>query len=159
MIVVRQVDYLELRDRQALLDVLDAYSRDPMGAGHPLAEDVRARLCDDLSRIPGAVSFLAWAEDLPVGLINGFLGYSTFKARPLINVHDIAVVPAWRGRGVARQLLQALQDYARELGCCKLTLEVLSGNRRARQAYISFGFEDYALDPDAGTAIFMQKWL
>lgn len=159
MIDVRQVDYRHDRDRRALLEVLDAYSRDPMGAGHPLDEDVRARLCDDLSAFAGAVSFLAWAGEVPVGLINGFLGYSTFKARPLMNVHDIAVIPQWRGQGVGKQLLRALQDHAREQGCCKLTLEVLSGNERARQAYLKFGFEDYALDPDAGTAMFMQKWL
>jgi ribosomal protein S18 acetylase RimI-like enzyme len=159
MIDVRQVDYRDGIDRQAFLEVLDAYSRDPMGAGHPLAEDVRARLCDDLSQIPSAVSFLAWADDVPVGLINGFFGYSTFKALPLMNVHDIAVMPQWRGQGVGKLLLQALQDHACQQGCCKLTLEVLSGNQRARQAYLAFGFEDYALDPEVGTAMFMQKWL
>jgi ribosomal protein S18 acetylase RimI-like enzyme len=94
-----------------------------------------------------------------VGLLNAFLGFSTFKAKPLMNIHDIAVQPQWRGQGVGRALLQAIQTHAQRLGCCKLTLEVLSGNHQAQRSYRAFGFEDYALDPAAGVAGLMQKWL
>lgn len=159
MIETRLVNYQDSVDRDAFVYVLDVYSRDPMGAGEPLDADVKRRLCDDLARFPGAVSILAWSGNEPVGLINGFLGYSTFKARPLLNIHDIAVVPGFRGRGVGRQLLQAMQVHAARQGCCKLTLEVLSGNEPARRAYLKFGFADYALDPEVGTAMFMQKWI
>jgi hypothetical protein len=40
-----------------------------------------------------------------------------------------------------------------------LTLEVLSGNGVAKQAYARFGFEQYALSAATGQALFMQKWL
>jgi len=36
-------------------------------------------------------------------------------------------------------------------GCCKLTLEVLDANTRARDLYQSVGFEDYALGDHAST--------
>lgn len=159
MIEVRKVDYSNAAQCEALLMVLDAYARDPMGGATPLPEDTRQRLCQDLARFPGAVSFLAWEGEQAVGLVNAFMGYSTFKARPLMNVHDIAVLQPWRGKGIGKMLLQALEDYAVQKGCCKLTLEVLTGNEVARNAYVRFGFEDYSLDPRAGTAVFMQKWL
>ena len=76
-----------------------------------------------------------------------------------MNVHDIAVDPSYRGQGVGQALLTALQDYARALGCCKLTLEVLSGNAVAQQSYQRFGFEQYALSEATGRALFLQKWL
>jgi hypothetical protein len=38
-------------------------------------------------------------------------------------------------------------------------LEVLTGNERALRSYEQFGFEPYTLDPAAGQASFMQKWL
>lgn len=44
-------------------------------------------------------------------------------------------------------------------GCCKLTLEILTGNARAMTSYLHFGFEPYTLDPKAGQASFMHKWL
>ena len=158
-ITVRRADYTDARDRAALLDLLDAYAQDPMGGGTPLADDVKARLCDELAALPSAASFIAWIGDEAVGLVNTFEGYSTFKARPLLNVHDIAVLPAHRARGVGQALLAACEAHARERGCCKITLEVLSGNTRALCSYERFGFAPYVLDPAEGNALLMQKWL
>ena len=156
---VRRADYRAPADRAALVALLDAYAQDPMGGGTPLADDVKARLCDELAALPSAASFIAWIGDEAVGLVNTFEGYSTFKARPLLNVHDIAVLPAQRGRGVGQALLAACEAHARERGCCKLTLEVLSGNQRALRSYQRFGFAPYVLDPAEGHALLMQKWL
>ena len=92
-------------------------------------------------------------------MINCFEGYSTFKARPLLNIHDIVVHPDYRGAGVGQALLGAAHDLARTRGCCKLTLEVLSGNALAMRSYARHGFANYQLDPAAGQAVLMQKWL
>ena len=156
---VRPVDYQNPQHRQALVMLLEAYALDPMGGGHTLPADVKARLCDDLAARQGTASFIAWLDDAPVGLVNCIEGYSTFKARPLMNIHDIAVLPGQRGQGVGQALLAAAQQHAQERGCCKLTLEVLTGNARALTSYLGFGFEPYALDPAAGQASFMHKWL
>jgi len=158
-LTVLPVDYHNVEHRHALVMLLDAYARDPMGGGEGLAEDVKARLCDDLAARPDAASFIAWRDGQPVGLVNCIEGYSTFKARPLMNIHDIAVLPGHRGQGVGQSLLQAAQDHARARGCCKLTLEVLTGNLVALRSYERFGFAPYALDPAAGQASFMQKWI
>ncbi len=159
MLNVRRVNYRDPADARALVMLLDAYARDPMGGGEGLAEDVKARLCSDLAAHPLASSFIAWRAEQAVGLVNCIEGYSTFKARPLLNIHDIAVLPAHRGQGVGQALLAAAEGHARERGCCKLTLEVLTGNAVALRSYERFGFAPYALDPAAGQASFMQKWL
>jgi ribosomal protein S18 acetylase RimI-like enzyme len=158
-LTVQRVDYLDADHAQALVFLLNAYAQDPMGGGEALNPEAAARLCLDLSRIPGAASFIAWSDNKPIGLINCLEGYSTFKAKPLLNVHDIAVLAGHRGQGVGNALLQAAEDHARSRGCCKLTLEVLSGNAPAMRSYKRFGFEQYELDPAAGQAQFMQKWL
>ena len=134
-ITVRRADYASALDRTALVDLLGAYAIDPMGGGAPLADEVRASLCDRLAQVPLAISFIAWLEGEAVGLVNCFEGFSTFKARPLLNVHDLVVLPAHRARGVGQALLAAAQKHAQERGCCKLTLEVLSGNARALRSY------------------------
>jgi ribosomal protein S18 acetylase RimI-like enzyme len=158
-LTVRPVNYRDAADAQALVMLLDAYARDPMGGGEGLTEDVKSRLCSDLAERASAASFIAWREGQPVGLINCIEAYSTFKARPLMNIHDIAVLPAHRGQGVGQALLAAAQAHALARGCCKLTLEVLSGNTVAWRSYERFGFTPYALDPAAGQANLMQKWL
>jgi GNAT superfamily N-acetyltransferase len=161
--ITRRVDYRKPQDRAALTALLNHYAQDPMGGGTPLAPEALARLCDDLAIRPFAFSFIALAQtaqgEQPAGLINCFEGYSTFKAAPLINIHDIVVHSDWRGKGVAQQLMQAVELEARARAACKITLEVLTGNHTAMKSYERFGFAPYALDPKAGTATFMQKWL
>lgn len=158
-LAVKPVDFSDSIQVRTFVGLLDMYARDPMGGGQGLANEVKARLPIDLASWPGGVHLIAWAGDEAVGLLNAFMGYSTFKARPLMNIHDIAVKTEWRGQGVGQALLGQLQLIAQSRGCCKLTLEVLLGNTPARQAYERFGFEDYALDPQMGAAAFMQKWL
>jgi ribosomal protein S18 acetylase RimI-like enzyme len=85
-----------------------------------------------------------------VGAAVCFIGFSTFAARPLLNLHDLAVVPELRGRGIGRALLRAVEERARALGCCKLTLEVVQENTQARALYERFGFADGAPGPGGG---------
>ncbi|MCB1907347.1 MAG: GNAT family N-acetyltransferase [Rhodocyclaceae bacterium] len=154
---IRPTDLSEPAEADAWLRLLDHYARDPMGGGRPLSGDARAHLVERLRSRPDFVGMLAWAGSDVVGLANAFEGFSTFAARPLLNLHDIVVRSDRRGRGIGQRLLRAMEAAARERGCCKLTLEVLSNNQRALASYRRFGFRDYQLDPDAGTARFMEK--
>jgi GNAT superfamily N-acetyltransferase len=56
-------------------------------------------------------------------------------------------------------MLQQAEQLARQLGCCKLTLEVLTQNHPARRSYLAFGFEPYQLQPERGHAEFWHKKL
>ncbi|MHB1214783.1 MAG: GNAT family N-acetyltransferase [Thiobacillus sp.] len=143
----------------ALLDLLDAYARDPAGGGEPLGEFARANLVSELAARPFIFSVLAFDGDTPVGLVNAIEGFSTFACRPLVNVHDVVVAASHRGRGIAARLFAEVETIARERGACKLTLEVLDGNAPARALYHRLGFAPYRLDPAMGHAQFMQKWL
>jgi GNAT superfamily N-acetyltransferase len=58
---------------------------------------------------------------------------------------------------IGKKLLQAIEDLAREKNCCKITLEVLEGNKSAQQVYLKAGFAGYVLDPEMGHALFWQK--
>ncbi len=156
---IRQADYRDPADTQLLVTLLDEYARDPMGGGRPLTPAVKARLPEALAQVPGAFSLLAFVDEEPAGLANCFQGFSTFAARPLINVHDLMVRKAFRGRGLAGALLGEVEAIARRRGCCKITLEVLAGNQAARRAYEKAGFRAYELDPSMGQALFLERKL
>ena len=140
---VRAADLAADADGRAIVQVLDTYAREPVAGARPLAAEVQARLPGALRAHPTTVAFLAYDGAEPVGVAVCFLGFSTFHACPLLNVHDLAVVPAWRGRGVGRALLEAVEAEGRRRGCCKLTLEVQEDNQPARRLYARFGFSDY----------------
>lgn len=158
-IEVVRADYANPGHARIIVELLDAYARDPMGGGEPLRAEVRSGLVGALGRLPHASSLIAFADGEPAGLANCFEGFSTFAGRPLLNIHDFVVLAAYRGRGISQAMLVAIESLARERGCCKITLEVLSGNLAARAAYEKYGFRDYALDEAAGTALFWQKYV
>jgi len=157
-----QADYANPQHMHALLDLLDAYARDPMGGAESLSDFAKANLPRELTTRPNLFSVLAFDEasgGLPVGLINCVEGFSTFACQPLVNVHDVVVLASHRGQGVAEQMLKLVEQLARARGACKLTLEVLEGNQPAQKLYRRLGYENYQLDPAMGLAQFMQKWL
>lgn len=156
---VAAVDLDDPAQAASFLDLLDHYACDPMGGGNGLQPAVRARLAPALRDQNGFHGALAWQGDAAVGLINCFAGFSTFAARPLLNVHDIVVRKDVRGCGIGQALLGWAEARARELGCCKLTLEVLSKNEQAMASYRRAGFVPYELDPAAGQALLLQKKL
>lgn len=158
-IFVEALDLRRAQHAQDFLVLLDHYAQDPMGGGQALAAEVRDNLVARLQQVPHFAGFMAYSGAVPIGMLEGFFGFSTFAARPLFSIHDIVTHASWRGRGVAQRLLQAAAEMAQTQGCCKLTLEVLSGNQHALAAYRRFGFENYQLDPQAGDAWFMHKKL
>lgn len=156
---VCRADYQNPGHARALVALLDAYAQDPAGGGAPLSEFAKTHLVAELAARPQAFSVLAFADEQPVGLVNCIEGFSTFACRPLVNIHDVAVLPSHRGQRVAEQMLALVDTIARERGACKLTLEVLQGNASAIRLYQRTGFAGYQLDPAMGRAQFFQKWL
>ena len=100
-----------------------------------------ATWCPACARIRPATYFSRIAHGAPVGFSICFLGFSTFNARPLINIHDIFVDSAVRGLGIGAMLLERIEAKARELNCCRITLEVRKDNHVARGLYRKVGFD------------------
>ncbi|MDU8558325.1 GNAT family N-acetyltransferase [Pseudomonas syringae pv. actinidiae] len=154
-VLVLQASYTNPVHADAIGFVLNEYSMDVMGSGKPLSSDTRQQLAIELAKRPHAFSVLAFIA----GLVNCFEGFSTFACRPLVNIHDVAVVSQYRGLGISHKMLLKVEEIARQRGCCKLTLEVLEGNDVAQGAYKKLGFDNYQLNPEMGRAMFWQKSL
>ena len=152
-----EADLNRMEHQNAVLELIDAYASDSMGNGKPLSAEVRRDLIPGLKQHPTTVIFLAYQADKAIGIAVCFLGFSTFVARPLINIHDLAVLPAHRGQGIGHRLLEAVERKARDLGCCKLTLEVQENNHRARRVYEAAGFAQAVYEEAAGGSLFLSK--
>lgn len=158
-VLVLQASYSNPVHAEAIGFLLNEYAEDAMGGGQSLSLDTRQQLAVELAKRPHAFSVLAFIGGEPVGLVNCFEGFSTFACRPLVNVHDVAVITSARGLGISQKMLNKVEEIARQRGCCKITLEVLEGNEPAKGAYRKLGYSDYQLDPQMGRALFWQKTL
>ena len=158
-IEVIEANYLNSKNAEEIVMLLDSYAKDPMGGGNSLNENVKKNLVEKLSKLPNAFSLIAYVDNKPAGLANCFEGFSTFSCKPLVNIHDFAVLPEFRGLRLSQKLLEKIEKIAISKGCCKVTLEVLSNNNVAKSVYNKFGFSDYQLDQDSGVALFWEKKL
>jgi len=144
---------------EAIIQLMDEYALDPMGGGQGLSNYVKTNLPAELAKRKSAHVILAFVDSQPAGLVVCFEGFSTFACKPLLNIHDVIVALPYRRRGLSKLLLQKAEDIAFDLGCCKLTLEVLEGNHVAQSVYKAFGFSGYELNPKMGKALFWEKKL
>ncbi len=140
-VTIVDADLTRADHQNALVKMLDAYMRDPMEGGEPPSEQVKRDLVPGLRAHPACHVFLAYRDGVPVGFSICFLGFSTFLARPLLNIHDIFVDLSVRGRGIGAMLLKRIESRARDLNCCRITLEVREDNRVARGLYRKVGFD------------------
>jgi GNAT superfamily N-acetyltransferase len=159
VVEIVEADLSRAEHARDVVAMTQAYARDPMGNGAPLADEVLERLIAGLRSTSTTLVFLAYAGGGAVGIATCFRGFSTFHARPLVNVHDLAVLPEQRGRGIATALLATVERKARSLGCCKVTLEVQENNSRARRLYARAGFAQATYVESVGGALFYVKGL
>jgi ribosomal protein S18 acetylase RimI-like enzyme len=79
----------------------------------------------------------------------GLLVPSRVKQRHRGNLFGIFVMAGWRGKGLARAMLDCLLDHARKNHLRHVTLSVTAGNASARALYRSVGFLSIGTEPDS----------
>lgn len=97
----------------------------------------------------GRIRFGAFDGDELVGVV-GVGRESAHKLHHKAFVGGMVVVPAWRGKGIGRQLLaQALSCADAMPGLCQVTLTITAGNAAAMALYASMGFRVFGQEPRA----------
>ena len=135
-------DLNNLEHAENFLRLTAAYMSDPMGEVEAWNEEQKEQLIRDMKDHSCALILFAKASDKIVGICTCFYAYSTFLAKPLLNIHDIYVDESVRGNGVGKRLVQAVEEVAMKKGCGKITLEVRKDNLNARDLYKSQGFKE-----------------
>ena len=101
--------------------------------------------------------FLAVVDGEAQGLVVGVRP----EGRPdVVDLNAMWIAPAARRRGAGRALVEAVCDWARELGCARVTLCVIEGNPGAEALYRACGFTEVsrcAPDDDPRRQIRMER--
>lgn len=158
-ITIIKADLRNPQHAEAIVELVNEYARDDMGNGKDLPREILKKMIPGLRETPNALVMLALNGDEAVGVAVCFTAFSTFAARPCINIHDMSVKRAYRGKGIGRKLLEGVEAEAKKMGCCKLTLEVRPDNGPAKHLYKSFGFGSHDFEKEKVELLFWEKKL
>jgi len=112
--------------------------------GYPSSADgVKRRLVPLLGQA-GHLILIAEANGLEtrphcLGWIHGFVKH-TLEADPAVELAGLVVDEAWRGRGVGRLLLDAVERWTRSLECNTVTVRCNAIRERAHVFYQNLGY-------------------
>ena len=141
-IEVVEADLSNKRQAEEFLRLISAYMADPMGEAPAWNDTQRSQVISALKEQPGLLVLFAKDGSEYVGVVTCFQTYSTFLAKPMLNIHDIYVDQEYRESGVGKMLIQKVEEKAKEKNCGKITLEVRKDNLSARGLYRSQGFAE-----------------
>ena len=159
MFTIVEADLTNESHANAYLTMMSHYACDPMGGGEDLSDFAKQNLVSSVLKRSDVVILLIFKGQQPAALLTAIEGFSTFACKPLFNIHDVAVFKDFRGQGLTNMLFSEIEKIAKQRDYCKITLEVLSGNEIAKNAYTKHGYADYQLDPSHGSALFWSKSL
>jgi aminoglycoside 6'-N-acetyltransferase I len=110
------------------------------------ADDHRGYMAISLAQPERFLQLMMYDENrLPVGFIEGSIRgdyVNGTETSPVGFVEGVFVAPAWRRKGVARQLFAAIGDWAKARGCRELASDALLSNESSQRAHRALGFEE-----------------
>lgn len=142
MVEIIEVDFYNEAHCKGVVELMNHYMLDAMGDHPPHNEELAGKMIEGLKKHCNKLCLLAVLDNEFVGLVNSFIGFGTFAAKPFINIHDVVVKEDYRGRKIGRLLLEKVKEKAIQLDCGKITLEVRDDNVRAQKLYASLGYKD-----------------
>ena len=80
-----------------------------------------------------------FVAQVPSGEIVGTIGGSFHNHSG--HLRGMAVRPEWQGRGIAEELLRAVEDELRAKGCSQITLNTTRPLQRAMRFYEKYGYQ------------------
>lgn len=95
------------------------------------------RLCSDDH--PDQKGLLALVDDRPVGLVHYIFHPHNWRIEKVCYLQDLYVVPALRGTGLGRKLIEAVYDVADKAGCPSVYWMTQDFNAQARKLYDRIG--------------------
>ena len=136
MITVRRAKAADFDRMVALLRVLFTLEADFGVDGDKQRRGLQLLLEDDR-----ACLLVAEAESGVIGMCSGQLVISTAEGGTALLVEDVVVDESFRGRGVGRLLMKALQNWAATLSVTRLQLLADSNNEPALNFYRRLGWQ------------------
>lgn len=96
--------------------------------------------CEHLLHDDSSHFLVAEMKGTPVGFINFTVRQTILHRSPSALIDELVVAKEYRSKGVGKQLVSAVIEKCRQLGCCEIEVSTEKTNVKAREFYRKCGF-------------------
>ena len=101
--------------------------------------------CKHLIRDPHSYFFVAALNKTIVGFITVSIRKTLLHQGLSGLINELVVAEKYRGKGIGKQLIFAVIERCKQRGCCEVEVSTSMTNTRAKELYMSCGFEERGL--------------
>lgn len=131
----RELNYDNNDDRQIAVVLLNEF----MNMRHN-NKKIEIDIMEKIKALGYAKVYFCADGDTVIGIAVCFKGFSTFKQRELLNIHDFYIRSDYQGQGIGKMFIKYIEDECKKNGLCRVTLEVYNDNPNAIKLYKKCGF-------------------
>jgi GNAT superfamily N-acetyltransferase len=143
-------------ENRIIVELLNRFMTAVDGPNQP---GISPDIIGQLRELGTARVFLCRRQGRTIGIAVCFVGFSTYRQRRLLNIHDFYVCEEAQGQGVGKAFLAHIEAVAQAEGYCRLTLEVYQENTKALRLYNRCGFHGSGPAAESPVVHFMKKEL
>jgi ribosomal protein S18 acetylase RimI-like enzyme len=131
----REINYKNKNDKIVAVTMLNEFMNREKNNG-----EIEITIIEKIQNLGYAkIYFCEDANDV-IGIAVCFKGFSTYKQRELLNIHDFYIRSNYQGKGIGKNFLDYIQDECKRNNYCRVTLEVYNDNINAIKLYKKCGF-------------------
>ena len=95
----------------------------------------------ELIKTGAVMSFIAYADGKPAGVMNAFYKYTTFTGRKIFYIEDLYVRESFRRSGTGGKFLAKAEEIAIANDCEQIELKCAEWNKKSAGFYESHGMK------------------
>ena len=123
--------------RELLAELIDA-----MDDTEGIDIGIDLKTCEQLLNDDNSHFLVAELKTTPVGFINFTVRQTVLHRSPSAMIDELVVAEEYQRKGVGKQLVLAVVEKCRQLGCCEVEVSTERTNVKARKFYKKCGFEE-----------------
>ena len=136
-IIFREADLANSRDSKALVVLLNEFMH---GKNTTNVKIIDCGIIQKLTKLGTSKVYLCeYSEDI-IGIAVCFIGFSTFKQKELLNIHDLFIKEEFQGKGIGTKFLKYIEKECLKNDFCRITLKAYDDNLNAIKLYEKSGF-------------------
>jgi GNAT superfamily N-acetyltransferase len=133
----RETDMTGVGDCEAVVRLLNEFMHIRSA---PDVREIDGGIIPKLKKLGTAKIYLCENGGQIIGIAVCFVGFSTYRQKELLNIHDIYIRDEYQRKGIGTEFLKYIESECMKNGFCRITLEVYGGNVNAVKAYEKCGF-------------------